>query len=278
MMVRKTRLSEAGADLEPIECDLVVSLGTNCEVAYNLRAFYGIGRTGLFDWLITPLSCLPSLIQKHFALVDDDFGDALVRVDLTSTSDSVMHAPTGILLHHAFTRDKNNRIPRNWRAEIGAVADKFSFLGRRMDAWMAEARSPALFIKGSGWHEVLDDDLHERCHQPDTYTRIIDSFRVAYPASDPLFCLLNAAETPAAHASGRADVRLATVGNRGDWHEGFEGHFGGCKTAWSEVLASMSIQAPPPDNDPHCRPAMTTPRRREGLLQRLFFNSPAPGR
>jgi hypothetical protein len=230
------------ASMEPIERDLIVSLGTNCEIAYNLRAFYGINRTGLFDWLITPPSCLPSLIRSRFKLVDDDFRDALVRVDLTRTNDSVMHAPTGILLHHAFTRDESDRISPNWRSEIDAVAEKFRFLGDRMNLWISEARYPAMFINKNGWHAAASQKVVEISHADDIYIKIIAAFRDAYPASDPLFCLLSGHDPSTGCVRGRPDVRAVSVANLGDWHEGIEGHYGGCKTGWREALDSLHLQ------------------------------------
>lgn len=227
--------------MEPIERDLIVSLGSNCATAYNLRHFYGIERTGLFDWMITPVSCLPNLIRKRFALVDGDFRDDLVRVELPA-KDSILHAPTGIILHHAFARDKRDRISWKWRFEARSVANKFKFLGERMNRWMSEASHPALFINGDGFHEALSPDAVKQIGDPDVYTRIIDEMRETYPGADPLFCIVNGHGEAVDRVRHRPDVRVVTVGNRGDWHEGFEGHFAGCETAWREALTPLRIR------------------------------------
>lgn len=49
-------------------CDLFISLGSNCEVSYNIRRFFGFEAAYPFDWWITPLSPVPKLIESDFAL------------------------------------------------------------------------------------------------------------------------------------------------------------------------------------------------------------------
>lgn len=229
-----------------VESDLVVSLGTNCEIAFNLRHFYGIERTGLLDWVITPLSSLPDLIRSRFALVDDGFSDSLLRVERPG-NDSVLHAPTGILLHHAFTRDENDRISPDWRSEINDVANKFRFLGDRMNLWLSEAKSPALFINREGLHNFADQETVERSCDSDIYNRIISAIYDTYPRATPSFCLINGRESSIERVQHRPDVRVATCFDRGDWHEGIEGHYAGCKTGWREALEQLHVVLRSPD-------------------------------
>ncbi len=62
--------------------DFMASLGTNCEMAYNLRQTYGLQQTGLLDWMITPLSAIPPLIGSHFDLIGNDFEKQVEHVEL----------------------------------------------------------------------------------------------------------------------------------------------------------------------------------------------------
>lgn len=230
-------LSECVETIRPAH-DLIASLGTNCALAYNLRHFYGLSRTGLLDWTVTPLAGLPDLIRRRFELVDARFADSLAHVQVDGT-DSVMHLPTGILLQHAFRRDWRGRVSSRWRSEIGEVAAKFTFLGRRMSAWMREARSPALFLSGTGWHDALPDDITAATHQADIYDQIIEAFRETYPDSTPTFCLLNGHSASIDCVKARLDVRIIDVGNYGRWHEGKKGHYAGCKLAWREAFDAL---------------------------------------
>lgn len=215
--------------------DCVFSLGTNCEIAYNLRAYFGDLSTGLLDWFITPLAALPALVRSGFQLVDERFAESLRHVDVDNT-DSVIHVPTGILLHHAFTRDENHRIAPHWRDEIQQVAEKYRFLGNRMDEMLRASRKPALFINRTGWYDPMDSVVLEETHQPVIYLRIIDAFRDAYPSADPLFCISNGDPAAVDRVKRRSDVRVASVNNYGEWHEGAVDHYAGCKRGWEELL------------------------------------------
>lgn len=240
MAAEKTFPDTAAAGKGPFEADLIVSLGHNCEMAYNLRQFYSITETGLLDWTITPLTSLPAMIRRRFALVDSEFTSSLVRVEVGG-KESIMHIPTGIMLFHAFTRaDDGTKVIDNWRSESASVADKFRFLGERMDRRISASASPAIFINGCGHHETST-------HRPDIthiHAEIIDAFRETYLAADPVFCLFRGWGPSTDYLNYRSDVRTAVVGNFGDWHDGEEGHWAGCRTAWREALSSMNVWLP----------------------------------
>lgn len=243
--------------MEPIKRDLVVSLGTNCALTYNLRKLLGVERTGLLDWVITPLSCLPSLIRCRFALVDDDFGDALVRIEMLD-KDSVVHAPTGIVLHHAFTRGRRGRLAKDWRSEIPEVAAKYRFLGERMDGWIKASERPAMFINGNGWHEAIAPEVSDRSGDPEMLLEVIRAVRDAYPHSDPLFCVTNGHPPSVERVRHIPGVRVATAENHGNWHEGHIGHYAGCETGWRNAFASIGFRPNPPKLEPRRRTVRPT--------------------
>ena len=220
------------------EFDCIMSLGTNCEIAYSLRSYFGELRTGLLDWFITPLAALPNLIRSRFHLVDDRFTESLRHVQVNNT-DSIMHVPTGILLHHAFLRDEGNWIAPGWTDGIGKVAEKYRFLGKRMDEMLSASRRPVLFINRTGWYDPMDVAVLEETHRPEIYLTIINAFREAYPHADPTFCIVNGHAPAVGVVAGRSDVRVATVSNHGDWHEGVQDHYAGCKRGWHEALDTI---------------------------------------
>lgn len=240
MAADKTFPDTAAMGKGSFEADLVVSLGHNCEMAYNLRDFYGVTETGLLDWTITPLSCLPRLIRRRFALVDSDFASSLVRVKLDH-KESIMHEPTGILLFHAFTRTNGDRsVIDTWKSEVPMVAEKFRFLGERLDRRIAASLTPAIFINGCGHHDTAR-------HRPDIthiHADIISAFIETYPYVSPMFCFIKGWGPSTDYMESRADVRTATVSNYGDWHDGQEGHWAGCRSAWREALSSMNVWLP----------------------------------
>ncbi len=233
--------SERGAPR--IEYDAIWSLGTNCEIAYNLRAFYGSQTTGLLDWTITPLSALLWLIERGFQMVGPKFSDELDYVEADGT-DSVAHIPTGILLHHAFRRDDNDAITPEWRSEIPAVAEKYAFLGDRMGRLIRGAHRPLLFINRSGLHSAVTPDIRSRSEDRGIYRDVLDMFENRYPGANPTFAVMNGSASALEVVSHDPRVVSATVHHNGDWHEGIEGHYAGSASGWRTALASLPITMP----------------------------------
>lgn len=222
-------------------CDLVISLGSNCALTYNLRLYYGVDSTGLFDWTITPLGALPNLIRRRFNFVDNSFASELQKINANGMDD-IVHDSSGILLHHEFPRDDNGTIVNQWREHISAVAAKFKFLGGRMNSWFAASHRPALFINGTGSYEGLDDQLAASTHSPDILKEIIGAFRTTYPQTDPTFCILNGHPPSLQTIETDDHVKVvASVANHGDWHEGFVNHYAGCRRGWAEALDGLHI-------------------------------------
>jgi len=224
----------------PQSCDLVLSLGTNCEIAYNIRKHYGIERAGLLDWAITPLSAVLWLIENDFRIIGHDFGDELARVPVDG-GESILHLPTGILFHHAFSRDSKDAIVETWRQEIPAVAEKHAFLAERMRGLLAEARRPLLFVNRAGLHGALAEDIRARSEDHAIYRRLVDAFAARYPHSSPTFALMNPLAAPLRAVQGDPRAVAIEVQHHGDWHEGIEGHFAGCATGWNAALSSLGF-------------------------------------
>lgn len=225
---------------EIVSCDVILSLGTNCEISYNLRAFYGAGPAGLLDWMITPLSALPGLIESGFCLVGPDFADELECVALGG-GDSIMHRPTGILLHHAFPRDADERVVANWRDSVPQVISKYGFLGARMHRLLEGAEKPGLFLNRSGLHDAMSAAVRSETESSIIYARIFDALSARYPHADIHPVIINGAEEAVARAAPVPNLRVCVTENLGHWHEGIEGHFAGCATGWNRALSSLGL-------------------------------------
>lgn len=222
------------------QCDLVISLGTNCALTYNLRAYYGTHVTGLLDWTITPLGRLPDIIRSRFKIVGNGFSNELRKVDANGTDD-IVHMPTGILLHHEFPRGGQGTILNDWQSHISTVASKLTYLGNRMNARLISSKRPALFINGTGYYDGLDESIAIATHSPKMLQEIIDAFRVTYPHAEPIFCVLNGHPASVESVRDAPNVRVTSVANYGDWHEGVVNHYAGCKRGWAEALSSIHI-------------------------------------
>jgi hypothetical protein len=83
----------------------VVSLGGQCETAYNLRRYFDFSTAYPFDWWVSPLSTVIRLLR------DFDI-DALYdtrRLEGTADFGTVIHRDYDLQLHHEFPRDNANR-------------------------------------------------------------------------------------------------------------------------------------------------------------------------
>jgi hypothetical protein len=80
----------------------IVSLGPRCATTFNLRRHYNFASAYPFDWWITPPRGIVEVLEK----MDADWIYDPKNLCLTDLNSSVVHSPTGILLHHEFPRDE----------------------------------------------------------------------------------------------------------------------------------------------------------------------------
>lgn len=238
---RDTNVYHTQSNTNEFTHDCILSLGTDCAITYNLRSYFGDLKTGLLDWIVTPLSALPDLLHRRFNFVDNQFECSLCHFS-DGKADSIRHMPTGIRLYHDFTRDETGRVAAVWTSEVVRVAEKYAFLGARMDEWLQLARRPLLFINKTGCNDPEDGPIYHATHQPDIYLRIISAFHDTYPDSAPLFCITDGYPEALERVIHRADVRSSAIMNYGDWHEGIVGHYAGCKSGWTEAINAMLNQ------------------------------------
>lgn len=223
--------------MREIQSDLVLSFGTNCEITYNLRKFFGVESAGLFDWMITPISALPGLIERGFEFSTARFPEDCRHVRFRDGGDSVLHMPTGILLHHAFSRDADGKIVEFWRDEIPSVIEKHAFLGARMAEWLSRSKRAVIFVNKTGKHEFVDKSSDER-----SYQKIIAALERKFPTNDFIIVFTNPVPDAIGAVTDDNRVRSIDVQHLGKWHDGVVGHFAGCSEGWREALSSLKIR------------------------------------
>lgn len=79
----------------------VVSLGGRCATARHLRRHFNHSDGGLFDWWITPGRAVTDVLDNLTPEYIYGDPDNLVRIN---GNDTVLHAPSGLHLHHEFPR------------------------------------------------------------------------------------------------------------------------------------------------------------------------------
>jgi hypothetical protein len=122
--------------------DYVVPVGCNCRNTWNLRRHFGFGNGFPFDWWITPLPALLSLLQKF----DIAYLYAPELLEAVSSEDgsisSIRHRELGIFFHHEFPRawkTPGTPVLPNWRDHLQipisrtvALRDRFLALRGRI--------------------------------------------------------------------------------------------------------------------------------------------------
>jgi len=126
------------------EYDLIVSAGDWCGPAHNIRRVFGRERAYPFDWWVSPY-------KSFLRLLDENFENLLVpgNLFLTDGNKSVKCSYYGILHHHDFTRNAEDKIIPNFMTELPHVIAKTRALINRLYADV-EGRD-VLFVRSSLW-------------------------------------------------------------------------------------------------------------------------------
>jgi hypothetical protein len=124
----------------------VLSLGYACDVAHQIRRILKQTESYPFDWLLTPINALQSMIQT-------DFENFLEEEYLCQEKNYVLDRQSGIKYLHDF---KN--LPE-WSNDTSAVKDKYR---RRIDRWLELMTQdmPALFVRGQKENDRLPSIDH----------------------------------------------------------------------------------------------------------------------
>jgi len=222
-----------------ISVDRVISLGTNCEIAFNLRRFFGVERAYPFDWWFTPLDAVAPVLASRFALGIN--GDNLRAV---GGRRSILNRKYRILHHHDFPRVSPNRlIAPDWTDTIAACRAKYAALGRRFFDDLAQSRRALFFLHGNGAHEFLGEDGQRALSEGAHYLNIQRTLEQLFPRLE-FFIVVSRPEDEVLEASTGAArvVCLPPVTDYGDRLDGNASHFAGSLRGWSEALSRLRVR------------------------------------
>jgi Putative papain-like cysteine peptidase (DUF1796) len=136
--------------------DRFISLGCDCQAAYNIRRVTGDLSPFFFDWLYTPLYGLMDTLETDFAHV---LQKENVTYSVNFISRTVTDSRSGLDFFHFFSKDPDggvneNAIEREYRIQ----KTKFDFLASRWLRMVKDAR--ILFVRHTskiGNPESIDD-------------------------------------------------------------------------------------------------------------------------
>ena len=123
--------------------DNYVSLGRNCEAAFQFRRLLGRDVAYYFSWLVTPFEAL-------IAVIGDDFAGTYRKENLqvTADSDMILDTGTGLKYHSAFRKELGRTLSGPRFAELYAEsARKYAFLAQRFRDLAGSANRVLYFVK-----------------------------------------------------------------------------------------------------------------------------------
>ncbi len=103
-----------------------------------------------FDWLITPLSSIPLVLQDGFKrMVDPSCLEPIEIMRRGRPVTTVINRCYQVLIPHEFPEDGERSLAANWRDHLPEAAAKWDYLARR---WrdMTAIHRPILFVRQGG--------------------------------------------------------------------------------------------------------------------------------
>lgn len=130
--------------------DRIVSLGSACEPAYQIRSHTGKSEADYFDWLITPAESLITAIETDFSGFDN-------KQDFVITEDkgSVINNRTKIEYRHSFPRGSDGLIRDDFLTSFSEYEARTAYL---LGRWRSNFSRPGrvLFIRRDITLEEVD--------------------------------------------------------------------------------------------------------------------------
>ncbi len=156
--------------------DRIISLGCNCELALNIRDYFGIERAYPFDWWITPFQALWKLLEGRFHNLLN-INNLEVSSDLLTVRDKYYN----LLYHHDFKRTEDDKIiPDSIDQQLSLVKQKYDMLIHRFFNDLQNKR--VLFIRNrDGNIPHLDKDTTPM--DENTFVRLYDLLEKLFPDS-----------------------------------------------------------------------------------------------
>lgn len=144
--------------------DHIISLGSFCQTAYQLRRLFGDRGAHVFDWWVTPSRALIDLLETGFS---DLLLPENMRIVAEDAGEAVMCSRYGLMHYHDFynakVKDKYN--PFLVRAGCQSILPKYEHLVRKF----LSLEGKVLFVRVGGGHvkyfghnSEIDENMYDR--------------------------------------------------------------------------------------------------------------------
>jgi hypothetical protein len=211
----------------------VISLGTNCEIAFNIRRTFETDRAYPADWWITPIESVANIIRSRF-----DVSITVDNLEMAFNGSSVLNRQYGIIHHHDFPRDSSGKIAAEWQEKIPTVRQKYEYLAARFFDDVCGVDDMIFAINRDGGHT-----RHQRSDAPLSrhYSEIADALEASFPNLRFRLAIFNATDAGAfqACANDRRLLLAPQIIDYGDRENNEPGHFACSLKGWRESLEAV---------------------------------------
>lgn len=169
------------------EFDHIISLGSFCQTAYQIRRHFACEKAHAFDWWVTPTVGLVELVESGFLELFIENNMTIVEED---DGAAVMCSRYGLMHYHDFDDAKVNGrpIPFLVRAACANNISKFSYLVKRL----LNLSGKVLFVRaGSGYVKHYEKNME---FDAALLERFIKAMERLLPNVEFKMLLLNCAE------------------------------------------------------------------------------------
>ena len=205
--------------------DNYVSLGSNCEAAFQLRRLLGRDVAFFFNWLVTPLDALVGVVSA-------DFAGVYAKENLQATADAgmIFDAGSGLKFHSAFRKELGRELsgPR-FDALYAESAAKYAMLAERFRALARSTNRVAYLVK------TADAEARTKA------VALRDVLRARYPLHDFTLVVLQTSDREEADW-GEARLRNRYLTRFADPNRAHDGDV----PSWDRVFAEFPLRPDAP--------------------------------
>lgn len=236
-----------------MQLDLAISLGPNCQTAFQLRRITGNEHAFPFDWWVTPLHSVARIVEAEFRL-------EIEPGNLVPTPDgrAILNRAFDVLHFHDFPR-RGGVVTVPDAAAMAKVRATCERRGERFMDEVARARCVGFFLAGlmgRNRYTGIGHPVRASCR------RLLRVLEARFPSTDVRLLVANGERLRG------LDPRIVPFRcpDHGDRWQGEARHFGGSSRGWDEGFAELgcSVRREPTEElPPPRRPAPRPARRRE---------------
>jgi len=197
-----------------LELSHIVSVGSECRVAYNLRRFYNFGDAYPFDWWISKLTGIVSALTQMSRIYRVEELEPIL--DVEGNIQAIGNRSGSIRLHHEFPRNYaviGSPVANGWEGKLDKPQTRFEYLVAKFDE-MSRLRQRVLWVR-YGLNDIDIKGLAQVIEQQ-------------YPGIESYYLLIN---------SGVVDGESEHVYYRSLTND--EKQWRGSRVAWDGLLESL---------------------------------------